>query len=258
MPKIHPSALVSHEAKLADDVTVGPFAIIDAGAVIGKGCQIGPRAWITGNTRMGDGNKIGCGALVGDNPQDTSFDPATPSTVTMGDNNRIGDYVTIHRSTADGGSTSIGNDNFIMIGVHVGHDCQIGHRNNIANNVLLGGHIHIGNNTFLGAGSAFHQFLHIGDFAIAQGNAAISRDAPPFCVVHGQNGLSGLNVIGLRRGGFSPEERSDIKRAYKLLFRSGGNLKQSLAEADSSEWTEGAKTLLEAARSPSRKGMMTR
>lgn len=258
MSLIHPTAIVSDDAQLSDDVTIGPFAIVDAGASIGAGCRIGPRAWITGSTQMGESNQIGCGAIIGDHPQDTSFDVSTPSQVIIGNNNRIGDYVTIHRSTVKEGSTHIGNDNFIMIGVHVGHDCNIGHRNNIANNVLIGGHVHLGHNTFLGAGSAFHQFLHIGNFSIAQGNAAISRDVPPYCVVHGQNKLSGLNVIGLRRGGFSPEERSDIKRAYKLLFRSGGNIQQALAQAADLEWTKGASMLLEAARTPSRKGLMTR
>ena len=207
---------------------------------------------------MGEKNRIGYGAIIGDNPQDTSFDTATPSNVVIGNGNRIGDYVTLHRSTVEHGSTTVGNNNFIMIGVHVGHDTQIGDLNNIANNVLLGGHIQIGSHIFLGAGSAFHQFVHIGDYSIAQGNAAISRDVPPFCVVHGYNGLSGLNVIGLRRGGFSAEDRADIKRAYKLLFRSGGNFAQALAEADQQKWTDGSLKLLEAARSPSRKGLMAR
>ena len=257
MPKIHPSAIVSDEAQLADDVTIGPFAIIDAGVILGAGCQIGTRAWITGRAQLGKGNKIGCGAIIGDNPQDTSFDTKTQSNVIMGDNNRIGDYVTVHRSTTQDGSTIIGDDNFLMIGVHVAHDCQIGHRNNLANNVLLGGHIHIGNNTFLGGGGGFHQFLHIGDYALAQGNASISRDVPPFCLVHGHNQLLGLNVIGLRRGGFTPAERSDIKRAYNLLFRTGGNLPEALAAAKTQEWSKGALILIEAARKPSRKGLMT-
>ena len=257
MPKIHPTALVSDEAQLADDVTVGPFAIIDAGVSLGAGCQIGPRAWITGKTQIGEGNKIGCGTIIGDNPQDLSFDTATPSNVTLGDNNRIGDYATIHRSTAENGSTKIGNENFIMIGVHIGHDSQLGDRNILANNVLIGGHIKISNNVFLGAGSAFHQFIHIGDYGLAQGNASVSQDIPPFCLVHGHNQLLGLNVIGLRRAGFTPAERTDIKRAYNLLFRSGVSLPEALATAETQEWTKNALTLLDAACSPSRKGLMT-
>jgi len=258
MPAIHPSAIVSADAQIADDVTVGPFSLIDAGVTIGPGCQISAHAWITGGAILGNDNKIGYGAIIGDNPQDTSFDVSTPSHVVIGNNNRIGDYVSMHRSTIENGTTTVGDHNFIMIGVHIGHDTQIANYNNIANNVLLGGHIVIGSHIFLGAGSAFHQFVHIGDYSIAQGNAAISRDVPPFCVVHGYNGLSGLNVIGLRRGGFSADDRADIKRAYKLLFRSGGNFHQALTEADNLEWSEGGQQLLEAARSPSRKGLMAR
>ena len=232
MPNIHPTALVSPEAHLADDVTVGPFAIIDAGVEIGSGCTIGPRAWITGNlTKLGKNNQIGCGAIIGDNPQDGSFDTSTPSGVIIGDNNRFGDYVTIHRSTFENGNTTIGDNNFLMIGTHVGHDCSLGNDNNMANNVLLAGHVHIGSNVFLGGGAGFHQFIKIGDFAMVQGNAAITRDVPPYCLAHGQNKLAALNVVGLSRGGFSPKERADIKRAYKLLFTGGGSLKDALLEA---------------------------
>lgn len=259
MPNIHPTALVSPDAHLANDIIVGPFAMIEAGVTIGEGCQIGPRAWVKGShTKIGKNNTIGCGSIIGDDPQDTSFDLSIPSGVIIGDNNCIREYVTIHRSTAENGNTTVGNGNFIMIGVHVGHDIVIGNNNNIANYVLLGGHVHLGSNSFLGAGGGFHQFIKIGDFAMVQGNAAISRDVPPFCVAHGQNRLSALNVIGLRRGGFSSAERADIKRAYKLLFRSGGNLKEALLQSESSKWTEGAQRLIDAVRTPSRKGVLSR
>ncbi|MBK1831287.1 acyl-ACP--UDP-N-acetylglucosamine O-acyltransferase [Verrucomicrobiaceae bacterium R5-34] len=257
MPDIHPSAIVSDQATLADDVTVGPFSIIDAGVNIGAGCQIGAHVWVTGNTVMGADNHIGYGSIVGTDPQDASFDSSLESNVVLGDGNRIREYVTIHRSTSAGGSTTVGNSNFLMTGVHLAHDVQMGDFNNLANNVLLAGHIIIGNRVFLGGGAAFHQFLHIGDFAIVQGNSAISRDVPPFCTAHGRNELAGLNVIGLRRGGFSAEDRADIKRAYQLLFRSGGNLREALADAENRSWCDAAEVLLAAARHPSRKGLIT-
>ena len=256
MSEIHPSAIVSDQAILADDVVVGPFAIIDAGVTIGAGCKIGGQAWITGGTVMGEGNHIGYGSIIGGDPQDTSFDTSTDSNLVIGNDNNIREYVTIHRSAAEGGSTRVGDANFLMIGVHLAHDVQMKNSNTIANNVMLAGHILVGNNVFLGGGGAFHQFIHIGDYAIVQGNAAISRDVPPLCMVHGQNKLAGLNIIGLRRGGFSADERADIKRAYQLLFRSGGNLQEALETAAKSEWSSGAETLLEAARSPSRKGLI--
>lgn len=258
MPNIHPSAIINDGAQLADDVTVGPFSIIDSGVEIGAGCDIGPHAWITGGSRLGKNNQVGYGSIIGGDPQDNSFDPATPSNVIIGDNNRIREYVTLHRSTEAGGSTTIGNDNFIMIGVHMGHDSSLGDHNILANNIMIGGHVQIGNHSFLGGGSAFHQFLHIGDYVIAQGNAAISQDVPPYCMVHGYNKLSGLNVIGLRRGGFDATTRADIKRAYKLIFHSGGNLTEALAQAEELEWSDAARKLLDAARHPSRKGVMSR
>ena len=257
MPEIHPSAIVSERARLAEDVIVGPFAIIDAGVKIGPGCTIGAQVWITGNTVMGAKNHIGYGSIIGAAPQDTSFDAETDSNVVIGDNNSIREYVTIHRSAAAGGSTTLGDSNFLMTGVHLAHDVQMGSQNNLANNVMLAGHIKMGDHIFLGGGAGFHQFLHIGDYAIVQGNAVVSRDVPPFCMAHGRNELAGLNVIGLRRGGFSAEERADIKRAYQLLFRSGGNISEALGEAEEASWTEVAEKLLHAARHASRKGLMT-
>lgn len=258
MPEIHPSAIVSEEARLAGDVTVGPFAIVDAGVEVGPGCVIGPRVWITGGSVMGHGNHVGYGSIIGADPQDVSFDPEMNSRVVIGDNNRIREYVTIHRGNADGGVTEVGDSNFLMTGVHLAHDVRMGNSNNLANNVLLAGHIQMGNHTFLGGGSAFHQFIHIGDYAIVQGNAVVSRDVPPFCMAHGRNELAGLNVIGLRRGGFTAGERADIKRAYQLLFRSGGNMISALEVSEETEWTEVAMKLLDAARNPSKKGLISR
>lgn len=258
MPEIHPSAIVSEGARLAEDVSIGPFAIIDEGVEIGPGCVIGAQAWITGNTKMDADNHIGYGSIIGANPQDVSFDSGIDSNVTLGAHNRIREYVTIHRSTAEGGSTTVGDSNFLMTGVHLAHDVQMGDQNVLANNVMLAGHIKMGDHIFLGGGGGFHQFLHIGSYAIVQGNAVVSRDVPPYCMAHGRNELAGLNVIGLRRGGFTPGERADIKRAYHLLFRSGGNISEALAVADETAWTDVAAKLLDAARHASRKGLMSR
>jgi len=258
MPEIHPSAIVSEQARLAEDVSVGPFTIIDAGVKIGPGCVIGAHTWITGQTQMGARNHVGYGTIIGADPQDASFKPETNSNVTIGDDNRIREYVTIHRSASDGGSTRVGDSNFLMIGVHLAHDVQMGSKNVLANNVLLAGHIKMADHVFLGGGGVFHQFIHIGQYSIVQGNAVVSRDVPPYCMAHGRNELAGLNVIGLRRGGFTPEERADIKRAYHLLFRSGGNIAEALAEADKTQWTDVARSLLHSARHASRKGLMAR
>lgn len=258
MPEIHPSAIVSERARLAEDTSVGPFTIIDAGVEIGPGSVIGAHVWITGHTIMGAKNHVGYGTIIGADPQDSSFKPETKSNVVIGDDNRIREYVTIHRSNIDGGSTQIADSNFLMTGVHLAHDVKMGSRNVLANNVLLAGHVKMADHVFLGGGSAFHQYIHIGQYSIVQGNAAISRDVPPYCMAHGRNELAGLNVIGLRRGGFTPDERADIKRAYFLLFRSGGNIAEALAEADRTEWTDVARCLLHSARHASRKGLIAR
>ena len=179
MPEIHPSAIVSERARLAEDVTVGAFSIIDSGVEIGPGSSIGAHVWITGSSKIGVSNTIGYGAIIGADPQDASFNADTQSTVEIGDHNKIREYVTIHRSTAEGGSTKVGNSNFLMTGVHLAHDVQMGSHNVLANNVLIAGHVKMADHVFLGGGSAFHQFIHIGQYAIVQGNAVVSRDVPP-------------------------------------------------------------------------------
>lgn len=260
MSNIHPSAIVSEEAEIAEDVSIGPFSVIDAGAKIAKGCKIGAHVWVTGHAVIGECNHFGYGSIIGADPQDVAFNPEVKSKVVIGRNNRIREYVTIHRSTVEDGVTSVGDSNFLMTGVHLAHDVQMGSYNNLANNVMLAGHVQMGNRIFLGGGSGFHQHIKIGDYAIVQGNAAISRDVPPYCMAHGRNELSGLNVVGLRRGGFTAADRADIKKAYNLLFRSSGNLSlsESLEASRLMTWTEAAEGLLSAAENASRKGILLR
>ena len=258
MPTIHPTALVSDEAQLADDVVVGPFAIIDGPAVIGSGSVIGPRASISGQVTMGTGNTIGPGTLIGGPPQDLSYDPSMKSGVIMGNNNRTYEYVTIHRSASEGENTVIGDDNFLMTGCHFAHDCQVGNGNVVANNALFGGHVTLGNNTVIGGAAVFHQFVHIGDYALAQGMSGTGKDIPPFCIVHKINRLSGLNIIGLRRAGFTPEQRKSLKAVYAALFQNDLSREDAIALAET-KVTEGpGLKLIEAVKNPSRKGVLTR
>jgi UDP-N-acetylglucosamine acyltransferase len=258
MPTLHPTALVSSDAKLAEDVTVGPFAVIEGPVVLEKGVTIGGHAWITGDVVIGENSHIGWGSIIGADPQDLSFDPATKSGVRIGVKNTLREYVTLHRGSKNGGFTTLGESNFLMTGVHLAHDVQMGRHNVIANNVLLAGHILIGDRVFLGGGAGFHQFIHIGDYAIAQGNAAISQDIPPYHLAHGQNQLAGLNVIGLRRGGFDQDVRAAIKSASKLLFFSGHPISHALELAALREWPEAVECLIKAVKHPSRKGVMTK
>lgn len=258
MPTIHPSALVSEQAELADDVTVGPFAIIDGAARVGPGCRIGPHCWLHGDVSLGANNTIGYGSLLGADPQDLSFHPDTPTGVTLGDDNVIREYVTIHRATKAGTHTRVGDGNYLMTGVHLAHDVTMGNRNIIANNALLAGFVEMGNSVLVSGGAVFHQFIRIGDFAMAQGISGASKDLPPYCVLRDTNRLSGLNVIGMRRGGLTSEERRDIKSAYALLFQSRLNRDAALAEAGKREWNGPALKLIEAVANPSPKGVLTR
>ncbi|YCM45867.1 acyl-ACP--UDP-N-acetylglucosamine O-acyltransferase [Verrucomicrobiaceae bacterium 227] len=258
MPSIHPTALVSENTTLAEDVEIGPFAIIEEHVALGAGCKIDSHAKICSGVTMGAGNSVGHGAVIGGHPQDLAFDPTMKTGVLIGEGNTFREHVTINRSTREGGNTIVGDRNFLMAVSHLGHDVQIGDDNAIANNVMVAGHCKLANRIFLGGGAAIHQFIHIGDFAMVQGNAGMTRDIPPYCIVHQINLLSGLNVIGMRRAGFSAEERSEIKKVYNLLLASKKTRSEALAEVDQSNWSKGARVLIEAVRNPSSKGILTR
>ncbi len=255
---IHPSAIIHPDALVADDVVIGPWVLIEAGAKIGSGCRIEGHSQILNNTTLGRNCIVSSGVYLGGNPQDKAFDPATPSSVVIGDNNTFRESVTVHRGAEEGSVTRIGNGNFFMVGAHVGHDSKVGDNNVLANNCLLGGFVTIGNGTFLGGGSAFHQFVRVGDKCMVKGLTAISRDVPPFVVVSGSNQISGLNVIGLRRSGFSVETRKSVKQAFDHMYRSGQNLSQALASIGRLMLEPEAAEFVEFFRNPSRKGICTR
>ncbi|CAN5308619.1 acyl-ACP--UDP-N-acetylglucosamine O-acyltransferase [soil metagenome] len=252
---IHPTALIDPAAEFADDCQVGPFSICEGGARIARGCRIGAAAQLVGAVHLGAGTTVGRAAVIGTDPQDVSFDPATPSGVRIGERNTIREHATIHRSIRPGEFTTLGSDNFLMVGCHLGHDVVLGDHNGFANACLLAGFVTVGDRAFLGGGAVFHQFVRVGDGVMVQGNASLSRDVPPFCVVSGLNGLKGLNVVGLRRAGFSADERAELKRLYVLLFGSGRNLGQAVTEASRHPWSPRSRPLLDFVAAPSRKGV---
>lgn len=254
-PTIHPTALVSPGAQLGPSVTVGPYAIIEAGAILGEACSVGGHAHVLAPSRIGRNNRIGPGAIIGGDPQDQSFDPDTDSTVVIGEGNTIREYVTIHRATRPGSATVVGDRNFLMAASHVGHDTQIGNDCVIANNSMLAGHVTVGNRAFVGGGSAIHQFIRLGDLCITQGNSAMSRDVPPYCVAAQLNRLAGINVIGLRRAGFDDSTRADIKRAYDHVFRSRENFSKALESAATLSWTDAATFFLDFLGKKAKKGV---
>ena len=233
---LHPTAVIHPAAQLGANVTVGPYAVIDGPAQIGDGCVIHAHAVISGRVVMGKDNVIGHGALIGGDPQDFAFRPEVRSDVRIGDGNKIREYCTIHRGTSNGDSTIVGSHCFLMGGAHLAHNVRLGDRVILANNALLGGHVIVEDRVFVGGGCVFHQHIRVGQLAICQGASAFSKDVPPFTIAAERNGVAGLNVVGLRRAGLTPVERVEVKEAFKLLYRSGLNVRQALTAAAERTW----------------------
>jgi len=255
MSNIHPSAFVDLAAQLAADVEVGPGAIIESGAVIGEGCRIQAHAVITGYVRMGARNSVGYGAILGANPQDYDFKPRTKSEVFIGDDNIIREYVTIHRGTKEGSVTRVGDNNFLMVGVHLGHNAAIGNRVIIANNCLLAGYVEVQDGAVLGGGSVFHQFLRVGRLCMVRGGERFPKDIPPFVSAYGTSMVAGINAVGLKRAGFSAETRLEIKRAFRMIYHSGLNITQALDESKKMSWGSEAQEFLDFIASAKKRGV---
>jgi UDP-N-acetylglucosamine acyltransferase len=253
--KIHPTAIVDPGARLGDDVEIGPFSCIGAEVEIGARTVVQSHAMIEGAVRLGSDNQIGHGAIIGGQPQDLGFKRGTRSSVEIGNGNVVREYVTIHRGTAAGSATRIGHNNFLMAGAHLGHNCTLGDKVIIANNCLLGGYVTVEEGAFLGGGCVFHQFMRIGRFAITQGTSGFGKDIPPFVAAAGVNKVVGLNVVGLRRAGFDAEERAEIKAAFRLLYESGLNVSQALAQAHGRKWREPAQAFFDFVAGAKRRGV---
>lgn len=254
--KIHPTAIVADGAKIAPDVTIGPYCVIGAESEIGAGCTIGAHVILEHRVVLGEGTKIGHGTIIGADPQDLEFDIMRADTgVLIGKNNTIREYVTIHRATRENGDTLVGDRNFFMTGFHLGHDAVIGNEVIAANNVLLAGHVRVQDRAFLGGGTVFHQFMEVGSLAMVRGGCRFSKDIPPFLVATGENQVAGTNSVGLRRAGFSPDARKDIKRAFRLLYQSGLNVSQALEAACEEQWGAEALLFFEFVRNAKKRGV---
>ncbi len=231
MPQIHPTAIVDPKAQLADSVTVGPFTIIEGRVVIGDDTHIGSHAVIRDFTTIGARCRIFQFATVGEIPQDLKF-RGEETRLSIGDDNTIREYATLHRGTAGGGGlTSIGNNNLLMAYTHIAHDCHVGHGVIMSNAATLAGHIIVEDYAILGGLSAIHQFCRIGRHAFIGGCSAVPRDVPPYLMAVGNRAkLVGLNLVGLKRHGLMDSSIQPLKRAYEILFLSGVNLKEGIAQ----------------------------
>lgn len=229
--KIHQTAIVDPNAKFGAGVEIGPFSVIGPHVTIDEKTTVQSHVVIEAEVAIGRGNFIGHGAIIGVPPQDVSFSAERKTKVEIGDNNIIREYCTIHRGSPDGSATKIGDRNFLMAGAHVGHNCVIGNNVVIANNCLLAGYVCVDDGAFLGGGSTFHQFMHIGRLVMVQGSSAFGKDLPPFVVAAERNSVFGLNTVGMRRAGLNANDRDGIKEAFKVIYLSGLNTSQALDKA---------------------------
>ncbi|MCP5516741.1 MAG: acyl-ACP--UDP-N-acetylglucosamine O-acyltransferase [Verrucomicrobiales bacterium] len=235
---IHPSAIIDPEAELDPSVEVGPFAVIEAGVRLGAGCAVGPHVHLLGPALIGAGNRFHTGAVIGDAPQDLAYTPA-PTGLVIGDQNVFREHVTVHRSSSVGEETRIGSHCFLMAHSHVGHNCRLGDRVIMANGATLGGYVELHDRAFISGNCLVHQFVRVGQMALMQGGSAISKDLPPCTIARGDNGIAGLNVVGMRRAGLSAEERLELRRLYHAMVLGIGSLAERLEAAEPlvrSEW----------------------
>lgn len=221
------SARIAPEAELAPDVEVGPGAIIDGPSRIGPGTRILAHAYIGPHTTIGANNLIGFGAIVGYEPQDYAFKGEESYTI-IGDHNIIREYVTIHRGTKPGSATRVGNRNFLMGLSHLAHNAVLGDRIIVVNGALVGGYVEVADQAYISANCLIHQFCRVGRLSLMRGGSRTSRDVPPFCVIDFEHTVRGLNLVGLKRAGFTSQQIAPLRQAVRLLFGSRGNLSQAM------------------------------
>ena len=228
---IHPSAIVDSKAQLGSNVEIGPGAVIQSNAVIGDGCVIGPRAVICTYTTLGAECRVHSGAVIGDTPQDLAF-KKVQSFVRIGDRCTFREGVTIHRGTKEGTETVVGNDCYLMVNSHLAHNVKLGNRVIFANGVLLGGYVEVGDGAFISGNAVVHQFCHIGRLVMIGGVCGISKDVPPFCMTRSGsiNTIVGLNIVGLRRNGFTPDQRKTVRECMNILYMRGLNVSQAVEQ----------------------------
>lgn len=226
------TAIIHPSVTIPDDVQIGPYAVIEDDVELGLGCSIGAHAVIKRFTRLGARNRIAEHAVIGGEPQDVAF-RGEQSFLRIGNDNLIREFCTIHRASGEGQVTEVGSRNFFMIGVHIAHNCRVGDANIFANGVALAGYITVEDHVFLSNNVGAHQFVRFGRYAMVGGKSKIVKDVLPFFTTDGNPArLRGMNTVGLRRAGFTKEERLSLRRAYQLLFRSQLPLSEAIRQLE--------------------------
>lgn len=231
-PRIHPTAIIGPEVQLASDVTVGPFTVMEGRVTIGSGCVIDSHVTIYGPVTLGERNHVGVGSVIGGEPQYRAFKNEETS-VQIGNDNKIREYVTINKGTADGGGlTSVGDHNYLMTGAHVAHDCHVHNHCTIINFASLAGHVELFNNCLVSGYVGIQQRSRVGRLAMLGGHSRVTRDVPPFVMTVDQNNVTGLNVIGMRRAGIARTSIDAVRQTFKILYLQGNTVPNALAEAE--------------------------
>ena len=231
MPLVHPTALVDPAARLADDVEVGPFCIVGSGVSLGRGVRLTSHVVVAGLTEIGEDCVVHAFASLGGPPQHLAH-RGEPTRLVIGARNVIREHVTMNVGTALGrGVTTVGSDGFFMAASHVAHDCVVGDHVVLANNATLGGHVQMGDHVFMGGLSAVHQWSRIGRHAFVGGLAPVTKDVIPYALVGNDAHLEGMNLVGLKRRGFSRETINDLRSAYRLLFAAEGTFQERVEDA---------------------------
>ena len=230
-PRIHPTAIVDEGARLADDVTVGPWAIVGPGCTVGAGSEIAARATLERNVRLGERVRVGVGAILGGDPQDLKY-RGEETWVDIGDDTTVREYATVNRGTAHSLTTRVGKGCFLMSYVHLAHDCHLGDNIIISNGTQLAGHVTVEDRVTISGLCAVHQFSRIGRHAFIGGMSRVPQDVPPFVRAVGNPlKLYGLNSVGLQRAGFDEHTLRELKKAYRICFRSDLYLSQGVERA---------------------------
>lgn len=252
---IHPTAIVDKRAEIDPAADIGPYAVIEGPVRVGPGTKVCAHAYLTGWTEIGANCEIYPGAVIGAAPQDLAYDGAE-SYCRIGDGTILREGSSIHRGTKPGTSTIIGQRCFFMANAHAGHNCIVGDDVILANAASLGGYVEVGNKVFISGGSMVHQFTRMGELAISRGLTGVARDLPPFFMSNGPNNCVGINLVGLRRAGFSTEERNEVRQAYRTLYRSGMTFSKAVDALAATVRTEPGKRLIAFLRAPSKRGFM--
>lgn len=251
---IHPTAVIDKHAEIDATADIGPYVVVDGPVRIGPGTRVYPFAYLSGWTEIGAECRIHPGAVVGHLPQDFAYQGAE-TYCRIGDGTVIREQASVHRGTDPGSATVIGRRCFLMATSHVGHNCTVGDDVKITNGAMLGGHAQVGAGAFISGGVTVHQFVRVGELAMIAGLARIIMDIPPYFMTDGSGKCAAVNTVGIRRAELTREERNDVKRAYRVLYRSGTPFRQAVERLADAVETDPGRRILAFCQGPSRRGI---